>query len=93
MAKGGARPGAGRRKGTGIKPFREYVSEEERQKFVEFILDSYMGDMRLAQWFDNQLFGQAPQSIDRTILREKLPTPLLAHVPTDDGPAPDTKAK
>jgi hypothetical protein len=63
--KGGARPGAGRPKGVhNIKPFRDYVSEEERLKFVEFILDHYMGDMRLAQWFGNQLFGQAPQSIN-----------------------------
>lgn len=67
----------GRPKGSGnLKPFRDYVSEEERAKFVEFILDQYMGDMRLAQWFGNQLFGQAPQSIDHTTNGKELPTPL-----------------
>lgn len=90
--KGGARPGAGRPKGTGIKPFRDYVSEEERLKFVEFILDSYMGDMRLAQWFGNQLFGQAPQSIDHTTKGEKLPTPILSTVPEKDELDNDTVA-
>lgn len=85
--KGGARPGAGRPKGSGMKPFRDYVSDEEKKKFVEFILDQYMGDMRLALWFGNQLFGQAPQSIDHTTMGEKLPTPLLANVPNDDSSA------
>jgi hypothetical protein len=64
MAKGGARPGAGRKKGsTTVPQFRNYVSDAERKKFVEFILDSYMGDMRLAVWLGDQLFGRAPQPL------------------------------
>jgi hypothetical protein len=83
--RGGRREGAGRKPGTKlVKPFREYVSEEEKLKLVEFILDQYMGDMRLAQWFGNQLFGQAPQSIDHTTQGEKLPTPILGAT-TQDG--------
>jgi hypothetical protein len=64
MAKGGARPGSGRKKGsTTVPQFRNYVSDVERKKFVEFILDSYMGDMRLAVWLGDQLFGKAPQPL------------------------------
>jgi hypothetical protein len=82
MAKGGARPGSGRKKGsTTVPQFRNYVSDTERKKFVEFILDSYMGDMRLAVWLGDQLFGKAPQPIDHTTKEEKLPTPILASVP------------
>lgn len=53
------------------------VSFEERKKFVEFILDTYMGDMRLAVWLGNQLFGQAPQALDVTSDGKELPQPLL----------------
>jgi hypothetical protein len=64
MAKGGTRPGAGRPKGSITTPrFRDLVSKEEREKFVEFILDQYMGDMRLALWMGDQLFGKAPQPL------------------------------
>jgi hypothetical protein len=42
MAKGGARPGAGRPKGSkNIPTFREYVSEDDRKEFVEFVLSTY----------------------------------------------------
>jgi hypothetical protein len=40
--------------------FPSYVSDEQRKKFVEFILDQYMGDMRLALWLGDQVFGEAP---------------------------------
>jgi hypothetical protein len=54
----------GRPKGsTTVPQFRNYVSDAERKKFVEFILDSYMGDMRLAVWLGDQLFGKAPQPL------------------------------
>jgi hypothetical protein len=54
----------GRPKGTKTVPqFRDYVSDTERKKFVEFVLDSYMGDMRLAVWLGDQLFGKAPQPL------------------------------
>ena len=62
--KGGARPGAGRPAGSKTVPqFRDYVSEDERKKFVEFVLDQYMSDIRLATWLVDQLFGKAPQPV------------------------------
>lgn len=65
MAKnGGARPGAGRPKGPTLPRFADYVKEEDRKTFVEFILSSYMGDMRVATWMGDQLFGKAPQGIE-----------------------------
>jgi hypothetical protein len=64
MAKGGARPGSGRKKGsTTVPQFRNYVSEADRKQFVEFILATYMADMRLAVWLGDQLFGKAPQPL------------------------------
>jgi hypothetical protein len=67
MAKGGKQPGAGRPKGSVTKPrFADYVSAEDRAAFVEFILSTYMADMRLATWVGDQLFGKAPQGIDVT---------------------------
>ena len=74
MAKGGKRPGAGR---PPRASFNDMVNFAERKKFVEFVLDQYMGDMRLATWMGNQLFGQAPQSIDHTTLGKELPTPIM----------------
>jgi hypothetical protein len=54
----------GRPKGsTTVPQFRNYVSDAERKKFVKFILASYMGDMRLAVWLGDQLFGKAPQPL------------------------------
>jgi hypothetical protein len=89
MAKGGARPGAGRKKGsTTVPQFRNYVSDAERKKFVEFILDSYMGDMRLAVWLGDQLFGKAPQPHTDSD-GGPLPTPILYALPSDHSPKED----
>jgi hypothetical protein len=64
MANGGARPGAGRPKGsTNIPSFRDYVTEKDRKTFVEFVLATYMADMRLATWMGDQLFGKAAQPV------------------------------
>ena len=68
----------GRPKGSTTKVrFADYVSEEDRQTFVEFMLSNYMGDMRLATWVGDQLYGKAPQSVDLTTKGEALPTPIL----------------
>lgn len=57
----------GRPKGTTTVPrFKDYVSGKEREKFVEFILDQYMGDMRLALWLGDQVFGKALQAMELT---------------------------
>jgi hypothetical protein len=84
MAKGGKRIGAGRKPGPAWKPFRDYINPEERAKFIQFILESYMGDMRLALWFGEQLFGKAPASLDITTDGQQLPTPIM-YVPADHG--------
>jgi hypothetical protein len=65
MGLGGKRPGAGRPKGTTNVPrFSDYITDEERKKFVEFILDNYMGDMRLAQWMGDHLFIKPKQELE-----------------------------
>ena len=62
MAKGGARPGAGRPKGsTNVPRFADYVTEEDRKQFVEFVLATYMGDMNLCKWMGDHLFRKPPQ--------------------------------
>lgn len=61
MARGGKRPGAGRKPRAS---FSELVSTAERKKFVEFVLETYMGDMRLAMWMGDQLFGRASQAVE-----------------------------
>lgn len=86
MARGGARPGAGRKPGAS---FAQLVSLAEKKKFVEFVLDQYMGDIRLALWMGDQLFGKAPQSIDHTTKGKELPTPILNALPSDDSPKED----
>lgn len=93
MAKGGRREGAGRKPGSvTVRPFREFVTDAEKKKFVEFILDTYMGDMRVAVWLGNQLFGQAPQSIDHTTMGKELPTPILGNVSSNNSSSEDTGA-
>ena len=92
MAKGGYRPGAGRKKGL---TFAEMVSPAEKRKFVEFILDQYMGDMRLATWMGDHLFVKPVQQIDHTTGGEKLPTPILAtlNVQGDHSTTQNTEAQ
>lgn len=64
MSNGGKRSGAGRPKGSTNKVrFSDFVSQKDKDTFVEFMLSNYMGDMRLATWVGDQLFGKAPQSI------------------------------
>ena len=60
VQRGGKRLGAGRKPGAS---FAQMVSPVEKKKFVEFILATYMGDMKLAVWVGDQLFGKAPQPI------------------------------
>lgn len=84
MARGGKQPGAGRPKGsTNVPKFGDYVTEAERKKFVEFVLETYMGDMNLARWMGDHLFAKPVQSIDHTTKGEKLPTPILSTVPDE----------
>lgn len=90
---GGARPGAGRPKGsTSLPRFSDYTNDAERRKFAEFVHETYMGDMRLAIFYGQNAFAKPVEHIDHTTMGEKLPTPLLANVPTDDSTQEDTKA-
>lgn len=52
--KSGRHPGAS---------FAQMVSFAERKKFVEFVLSTYMGDMRLATWMGDHLFPKPAQTI------------------------------
>ncbi len=75
MAKGGKRPGAGRPKGsTNLPRFPDYVTEEERRKFAEFVIDQYMGDIRLAVYFGQNAFAKPVEHVDHTTNGETLPT-------------------
>lgn len=86
MARGGARPGGGRPKGSANLPrFSDYVTDEERRKFVEFMLDQYMGDMRLALWFGDHAFAKPLQYVDHTTNGKELPQPILYGLSNNDG--------
>lgn len=67
MANGGKRPGAGRPKGsTNIPQFRDFVSDEDRAEFVEFVLSTYKESERLTMWVGDQIYGKPGQSIALT---------------------------
>lgn len=70
---GGARPGAGRPRGTPNLPrFSDYVTDEERQKFADFVVESYMGDAVLTKWFGDNAFAPQPKNVDVTTKGESL---------------------
>lgn len=90
MAKGGARPGAGRPKGSTYISLREMLQERGKkdkkdyiEEFIEFLLANYMEDSKLMIWFGEHLFGKAPQSLDVTTNGKDLPQPIL-HVLSDN---------
>lgn len=50
-----------------VKPrFADYVTPEDRNTFAEFMISSYMGDMNVAKWVGDQLFGKAPQPLEHS---------------------------
>jgi hypothetical protein len=49
-----------------IPTFREYVIEDDRKRFVEFVLSTYMESERLTTWMGDQLFGKAAQQLELT---------------------------
>lgn len=64
MAKGGARRGAGRPKGSINTPrFEDYVTEAEREKFAKFMMGRYELDMNAAKWVGDHLFQKPPQTL------------------------------
>lgn len=62
MAKGGARPGAGRKPGK-MLALTDYLKKKDIDTFVEFLLANYMEDTRLMTWMGDHLFGKAPQPV------------------------------
>lgn len=64
MAKGGARPGAGRPKGTYNKPqLRDYISEDEVNKLVEKAKEQAADKPELLKFILDHVFGKARQNI------------------------------
>lgn len=62
MARGGKREGSGRKPGKTYR-LSDYVTETDRKTFVEFMLENYMGDMRLATWVGDHLFSKPPMAV------------------------------
>jgi hypothetical protein len=81
--RGGKREGSGRKPGKTYR-LSDYVSEKDRKTFVEFILENYMADMRLAQWMGDHLFSKPRQDVDVTTMGEKLPAPILSAIPNSN---------
>ena len=64
MARGGARPGAGRKKGGKEKPhISSYWSETDIKNYFEHLKTKYPESDRIATWIGDQLCGKAVQPI------------------------------
>lgn len=64
MAKGGKRPGAGRKYGSKSRPtIFEFWDDGDVAEFFEFLNDNYKDDMRLMQWVGDHLMGKPAQAI------------------------------
>lgn len=62
--KGGARPGAGRPKGSTSKPsISKFFTPQELEVFVAKLKADAETDPKIALWFADQLFGKARQNI------------------------------
>jgi hypothetical protein len=54
----------GRPKGSETAPqFRDFVSDEDRNEFVEFVLSTYKESERLTMWVGDHLFLKLPQTM------------------------------
>lgn len=92
MARGGPRPGSGRPPGPTLPRFSDFTNDEERRKFVEFVHETYMGDIRLAIFYGQNAFAKPVEHIDHTTAGKELPTPILNALPSDNSPKEDTSA-
>jgi hypothetical protein len=80
MAKGGARPGAGRPKGSKYLDLRAELEKRDPEAldtFIEFLLANYMEDTKLMIWVGEHLFGKPQQNVDVTTNGKDLPQPIL----------------
>lgn len=83
MAKGGKRPGSGRKPGKALR-LLDLLKKGQIDEFIEFLIDNYKEDSRLMIWMGDHIFGKAPQAIDLTTKGKELPQPLL-HVLNNNG--------
>ena len=64
MAKGGARPGAGRPVGSITRPqLRDYWTPEQIEEFFKGLFDRQKTSDRIAVWCAEQIAGKAPQPL------------------------------
>ncbi len=67
MAKGGKRAGAGRPKGSLTTPqFRDYVTDEDIQNWLEVLRDQVVQDNKLLMWALDHVYGKAQQRTELT---------------------------
>jgi len=65
MALGGARPGAGRPKGTSNRPqIRDHFTDDDVKEVVEMLKTHMAEDMTVLKFVAEQLFGKAPQQLE-----------------------------
>jgi hypothetical protein len=74
MAKGGARPGAGRPKGSTYLNLREVLERRGKEddkdyiaEFTAFLLANYMEDTKLMIWVGEHLFGKPVQPVEADV--------------------------
>jgi hypothetical protein len=64
MAKGGARPGAGRPKGSTTRPqLRDYFDDEDLEVLVTDLMLAAQEDNQILKFIAEQVFGKAPQPL------------------------------
>ena len=67
----------GRPKGsTNVPRFSQYITDEERAEFAQFMKENYMGDMRVATWFGEHAFAKPAQEITGKDGRDLIPSAL-----------------
>lgn len=64
MARGGIRPGAGRKKGSTVRPqLRDYYTPAELKKFMDTLKKQALIDPTIMKFVAEQLMGKAVQPI------------------------------
>lgn len=62
MAKGGKRPGAGRKPGKTVR-LLDLLKTNDIAEFTAYLLENYKKDTRLATWMGDHIFGKSPQPL------------------------------
>jgi len=92
---GGARPGAGRKKGVatlakekGRALIAKMLEENLEPIVLVAIQQAISGDKHARDWLTDNGYGKPSQSIDHTTLGKEMPQPIMplpSHVPSDDS--------